>query len=125
MMNLAFGWLWITLGFADGLAMGLLFQREDWLGGYSALRRRMVRLAHVAFFGLGLLNVLFALSVPALPLAPVWLAAASWALVVGGVTMPLCCFLMAWRPVFTAAFAVPICSLLFGGLVISLGVLCP
>lgn len=124
-INEAFGWTWILAGIVTGLVLGLYFHRDDWLGGYDSLRRRLVRLGHISFIGLGALNILFALSGPRLHLPSGPLVLASRALVVGGVSMPLCCALMAWRRGFHLLFGVPVASLLLGvGLVVR-GVLGP
>ena len=120
-LNEAFGWGWILLGFLSGAILGLRFQREDFLGGYAALPRRMVRLGHISFFGLGLLNILFALSGPRIRLDPAWMAVASGAFVAGGLTMPLCCGLMAWRPSLQPLFAIPVASLVLGATLACLG----
>src|SRR6185436_1938733 len=52
-------WLWILPGFLSGMVLGMFFHREDWLGGYASLRRRMYRLGHISFFGLGAVNLFF------------------------------------------------------------------
>lgn len=122
-LNESFGWTWLLAGTVSGLALGLRFHREEWMGGYGSLRRRMIRLGHISFFGLGFLNILFALEAARAGLSPAWLAVASWALVTGGVTMPVCCGLMAWRPVFQPAFAVPVASLLLGVALTAFGML--
>jgi hypothetical protein len=57
--NLVLAWVWILLGFVSGLFQGMFFHGEHWLGGYASWRRRMYRLAHISFFGLGALNLLF------------------------------------------------------------------
>src|SRR5258706_550195 len=62
MLNLAFGWGWILLGVLSGALLGLHFHKEKFLGGYDAWPRRMTRLGHIAFFGTGILNVLYALT---------------------------------------------------------------
>ena len=68
-------------GAAAGAVPGLLFHDDEWAGGYSSFRRRMLRLGHISFFGIGILNVLFAV-----------------------IAMPLCCFLAAWiKPLFLLA----------------------
>ena len=72
----------------------------------------MTRLGHVSFFGLGILNVLFALSVRAVGLERVEVA--SWALIVGAATMPAVCYLSAWRPVARHLFFIPVLSVLVG-----------
>jgi len=122
-MNEAFGWVWILVGFVTGFALGLGFHRDDWLGGYGSHRRRMLRLGHISFLGLGFANVLFALSGPRLVLDPHTRAFAAWAFVTGGVTMPACCALMAWRRVFYWGFGVPVLSLLAGGTLAVIGIL--
>ncbi len=112
--NEAFGWGWTLAGMLAGAGLGLGFQREDWLGGYASHARRLLRLGHLSFIGLGIVNILFA-RLPA-PLAPDGPAAAvaSVALIVGAATMPACCALMAWRRGLQPLFALPVASLLLG-----------
>ena len=124
-INEAFGWVWILAGFLSGLVLGLFFQRDDWLGGYGSFRRRLIRLGHISFLGLGILNILFALSAPRIHLAPGPLALASRALLVGAVTMPLCCGLMAWRRGFHLLFGIPVASLVLGVVLVVRGILAP
>jgi len=98
-----------------GAVMGLFFWREDWLGGYGSWRRRMTRLAHVSFFGLGAINIAFTLSAShlALPRGAA-LTAASYCLCVGAAAMPLVCYLAAWRQPFRHLFAVPVAAVMAG-----------
>ena len=42
--NFILAWIWMLLGFVAGMVLGTFFQNENWLGGYSSFRRRMVRL---------------------------------------------------------------------------------
>ena len=123
--NEIFGWVWILAGLLSGLGLGLHFQREDWLGGYGSHPRRLIRLGHVSFLGLGFLNILFALAATRMKLGPEALGVASWALVMGGITMPLCCALMAWRRSMQPLFAVPVVSLLLGTALVVIGMLGP
>ena len=58
-INVMLAWLWILLGFISGMALGMFFHGENWLGGYTSFKRRMYRLGHISFFGLGTVNVLF------------------------------------------------------------------
>ena len=108
--NLRFGWVWILIGLISGTAAGLFFYNANWLGGYSSWRRRMVRLGHISFLGTGLLNLGFAFTValkPDDPPAP----ATSWLFLSGAVTMPLVCFLSAWKDQFRYLFVIPVASL--------------
>jgi len=113
-LNLAIAWIWILLGFASGFVMGLFFHRDDWLGGYDSFKRRLYRLAHIAFFGTGFVNFMFWLTAPRLGSGGTALAVASWAFVLGAVTMPICCVLMAKSKKFKLLFGVPVFSLITG-----------
>lgn len=114
-LNLIVAWLWILLGFVSGMALGMFFHRENWLGGYASLKRRMYRLAHISFFGLGAVNLFFWLTVRNIPISGPFLDIASWAFVIGAVTMPVCCVIMAHFPKLHLIFSVPVISLLVGG----------
>ncbi len=111
--NLIAGWIGILLGFVSGMISGLFFAREAWLGGYDSWTRRMVRLGHISFFGLGFINLAFALTLPRLSpeYDPVWTA---WLFIIGAATMPAVCYLSAYRKGFRHLFAVPVGSLLIG-----------
>src|SRR5688572_12642582 len=113
--NLLAGWMGFLAGAATGALMGLFFHRENWLGGYGSFPRRMIRLGHIACFGLGLINILFALTAATLPLTRA-ASIASSLLVAGIVTMPLTCFLTAWRKPFRLFFFIPAGSTI-GGIV--------
>ena len=111
-MNEALGWIWIHLGVISGALLGLGFLKPDFLGGYGSPERRLIRLGHISFFGLGLLNLLFALSVLDGPPVGWLLTTASIGLAAGAATMPLACGLVAWRRGLYPVFAVPVLSLL-------------
>jgi hypothetical protein len=120
-VNLLAGWTSLLLGFVSGAVPGLYFWREEWLGGYGSWRRRMVRLAHISFFGLGFINLFFALTLAQLGLSatsgPLYLA--SWLLVTGNWAMPAVCYLAAWRLPFRHLFFIPvICELLGVGILV-------
>ncbi len=91
------GWAGMLLGVLSGAVIGLYFHREGWMGGYGSFRRRMTRLGHIAFFGLGFLNLLYGLTIDAHPIADGAARLAATLLVAGLSTMSLCCFLTAWR----------------------------
>ncbi len=113
--NLLFGWFWMLVGMMGGAMIGLSFHNEKWLGGYGSWRRRMVRLAHVAFFGTGLINIAFALSVRSLAdegEAGVLLNASAVSLLIGATTMPLVCYGSAWRVGVRHLFFIPVVCLI-------------
>lgn len=103
------------------LVRGLLLARSRKHERYGSFRRRMVRLGHISFFGLGFLNLLFALSVGVLTLPPAHVQVASLSFIAGAVTMPLCCFLTAWHPPLRRLFPVPVVAVAAGILTLLLG----
>jgi len=116
--NLILAWLWILLGFISGMALGMFFHGENWLGGYASFRRRMYRLGHISFFGLGAVNLLFYLTVQNCSLSGPLIHFASLAFIVGAIAMPICCVVMAHFPKAHLIFAVPVVSLITGGILI-------
>jgi hypothetical protein len=109
-INLYAGWLGMLGGVLSGSLIGLRFHRPDWLGGYDAFPRRMVRLGHISFFGIGMLNVLFGLTVSQTQLRPGPLHVASIGFIVGAVLMPATCFLTAWRERLRHLFVLPVAA---------------
>ncbi len=110
-MLIVFGWCWFVMGIVSGVLLGLGFHHEQWWGGYDAWRRRLARLGHISFFGTGGLALAMGLSgvVLELPREGLW-GPGMW-VVVGAVTMPLCCFLSAWRKGLRHGFALPVVTL--------------
>ena len=106
-LNFIAGWLCFLFGAISGALIGLRFHRENWLGGYDSFCRRLLRLGHIAFFGLGLINILFAICASFAPPTH-FIQAASLMLAGGAATMPAVCFLSAWKPAFRHAFFMPV-----------------
>ena len=112
-LNILAAWVGILSGVLAGVAQGLFFHRDDWLGGYASWRRRLMRLGHVSFFGIAFLNLAFAWTArqsgwgPYSPIPAVTLAAAQ-------VLMPLVCYLAAWRPGMRRLFVLPVSCVLVG-----------
>jgi hypothetical protein len=105
-LNFFAGWGLILVGFLCGAGIGLFFHREDFWGGYTSFRRRIVRLGHIALVALGLINVVFAISVPADGSA--FIRVASMCFVAGAVAMPAVCFLSGWRQPMRHLFFIPV-----------------
>lgn len=112
-VNLVFAWLLIVLGVVFGMGIGSFFHREDWWGGYASHRRRLYRLAHVSFFGLAILNLLFYFTMNGAATAQSVMVA-SWCFVVGGASMPIVAVVFAHRPNLRVLFAVPVIAVLLG-----------
>lgn len=121
--NLVLAWLWIVLGFASGASLGMRFHDENWLGGYASHKRRLYRLAHISFFGLAIINLLFYFTVRHQPAIHGALVVAAWGFILGAATMPICCLIMAHHTSCRLLFAVPVSGLLVGGLLTLWGVI--
>jgi len=110
-LNFAAGWWLVLAVFASGALIGLGFHREEFLGGYGSFRRRLVRLGHIALAALGALNIVYGLS--PLPGGPGRQASLAGILFLGGaITMPLVCFLTAWKAPFRHLFFIPVVQLM-------------
>lgn len=102
------------LGVVVGAIMGLFFHQDSWAGGYASFRRRMLRLAHVSFFGIGFINLLYGLTLQVIDIKPVLAIIASRGFLVGGLLMPTVCFLTAWKTTFRHLFPIPVIGVLIG-----------
>lgn len=115
-LNFYAAWIGILLGFIAGAILGLFFHDENWMGGYSSWRRRMARLGHISFFGIALINLTYSLSIAVFK---VQLATPypSYLFIAGAITMPLICFLSAYKKNFRHLFPVPVLCLVAGTLI--------
>lgn len=120
-MNLLAGWIGVLGGVLSGAIIGLFFHRDDWVGGYGSFSRRMIRLGHISFFGIGFLNFALGLTFTAVSLSASHMQVAAYAMVVGAITMPLLCFLTAWRKAFRHLFFIPVISVLVSALAVVSG----
>ena len=111
MLNIYAAWIAILVGVLTGITTGIFFHKEEFLGGYSSWTRRLMRLGHVSFFGLGFINLLFALTSRTLGIES-GIEAASVLFVIGLITMPTVCYLSAFRKVFRHLFFIPVLSIL-------------
>lgn len=110
----AIAWIGMLLGVLSGALIGLFFHREEWMGGYSSFRRRLTRLGHISFFGLGFINFFFAISHQIAGVATAMAYPAAVAFTVGAAAMPTCCFLSAWKKPFRHLFFIPVTGVATG-----------
>lgn len=114
LLSLFIGWAGLLAGIASGAIMGAFFHDEEWLGGYGSYRRRMLRLGHISFFGLGFLNLIFGLTQAVVFFPDRLSKIIAVCLFIGALTMPVCCFLSAWRKRLRHLFPLPVLSLAIG-----------
>ncbi len=113
MINLYAAWIGIFAGCIAGAVQGLFFHKDDWLDGYGSWRRRLTRLGHISFFGIGFINFAFAVSLQMLDMEGE-LVLSSRLLIVALITMPLLCYLSAFKKPFRNLFFIPAGSVIVG-----------
>ncbi len=109
------GWGLLLIAFVSGAGLGLFFHHENFLGGYTSFRRRLMRLGHIALAALGMVNLLYAFS--PWPGPSQWQttpASVSW--ILGALSMPAACFLTSWNIRFRPLFAAPVTLLIMAAI---------
>jgi hypothetical protein len=101
-------------GAISGAVVGLYFHDENWIGGYGSFSRRLVRLGHISFFGIGILNVLAGLTLLGIEPTHKYSEIVVWGFTFALFAMPLCCFLTAWRKGFRHFFPLPVIGVFAG-----------
>ncbi|MDA1193445.1 MAG: hypothetical protein O3A46_17350 [Candidatus Poribacteria bacterium] len=131
-LNIAFGWVWMNFGFLTGLLMGMKAEQfglnkldvgPTWMGGYDSVPRRLLRLGHIAFIMLPVLNILYGNHIDAAHLPVVWKKTGSAAMIFGGIGVPVLCLLaVAVRPA-KRFVGIPATAVLIANLIIAWGFL--
>lgn len=91
--NLAVGWSSIAIGAVTGLILSLWSFNgpvpvPEGIGAYVDLSRRLMRLGHIAFFGLGILNIMLARHVASCRLEPAIARLALASMNLGNILLP-------------------------------------
>lgn len=102
------GWISISLGILTGAVIGMCFHREGWFGGYASEGRRLLRLGHIAFFGMAFLNFSAAFTAYIRPADGFIPLLGAIGLYVATTTMPLVCIRSAFRGINRLLFFVPV-----------------
>jgi len=123
-INLVAGWAGILLGILAGVAIGLRFADDHWLGGYGSWPRRLLRLGHVSFFGLGFLNLVYYFTAARIGGsldgglgAGLWVAGPS--LLIAAAAMPVVCVAAGLHKPARRWFFVPVLAALVGTLAVA------
>jgi hypothetical protein len=122
--NLYTAWACMLVGAVVGALSGLFFHKQEWFGGYASWQRRMLRLGHISFFGIAFINFAFVFTIMYLDIRKPMLLP-SLLLIVGAITMPLVCFLSAYKRFFRHLFFVPVVSIIVAMVVFLVGGVLP
>ena len=126
-LNRTVGWVSLVLGAISGLIFGLWsfggpVEVPAWLGDYGVVARRLARLCHISFFGLGILNLLVARELPRCALREKAKQTAAAAMNFGNVFLPLGLFAAAVYHPAKYALALPGFSVALALAIIAYGV---
>lgn len=109
----------LLLGAVSGGILGLWsfdgpVRPPELLQDYTAVGRRLMRLGHIAFFGLGILNLVLARELSVLRLSPISRRVLALAMIGGNVLMPAGLFVAALYPAFKFFLPVPSIAVVLG-----------
>jgi len=111
--NLYAAWIGILLGCLGGAVQGLFFRKENWMGGYGSWTRRMMRLGHISFIGIALINIAFAMTASTMGIEnEIYIPSVLF--IIASVGMPLVCYLSAIKDTFRHLFFIPALSVIAG-----------
>jgi len=90
--NISFGWIWILVGLLVGAIMGMWSFNGPMpspVGDYTSLPRRMLRLSHIAFIALAIINILYGYEIDKIKIKDKLKRICSKCMIYGAVLMPI------------------------------------
>ncbi|MHC4953406.1 MAG: hypothetical protein ACYTGZ_05905 [Planctomycetota bacterium] len=125
--NREVAWWSLALGAATGTVLGLWsfdgpVPTPPFLGAYDETARRLARLGHIAFFGLGFLNLFVARELPRLGLTEGGRRLAARAMNFGNLGLPLTLFAASAYAPLKYAMALPASAVLLALVLTAYGV---
>ncbi len=120
-INVMFGWVWMGFGFIAGMLMGLWAEGDNWLGGYGSLTRRYLRLGHIAFIALSIINILYGKELYSVILSDTHKNLGSYLMLFGAVGIPLVCVFAAFWRKTKYLLPLPASALLIGTIILVIG----
>ena len=122
-INILFGWAWMCVGFISGMTLGLWAEGEEWLGGYSSITRRYLRLAHVAFIALSVINILYGKELGSVALPNHIKSICSALMIFGAVGVPIACISAAFYRKAKYFLPLPALAVLIGTAILVIGMI--
>jgi len=120
-INILFGWAWMCVGLFSGMILGLRAEGENWLGGYASVTRRYLRLAHVAFIALSIINILYGKELGSVALPNYVKGIGSALMIFGAAGVPITCILAAFFRKARYFLPLPALAVLIGAIVLVIG----
>ncbi len=122
-INVLFGWAWMCLGFISGMILGIWAEGEQWLGGYASITRRYLRLGHVAFIALSIINILYGKELGAVTLPVHIKNIGSYLMIFGAIGVPTTCISAAFFRKTKYFLPLPALALLAGSSILVIGMI--
>ncbi len=122
-VNILFGWAWMCVGFISGMALGLWSEGEKWLGGYASITRRYLRLAHVAFIALSVINILYGKELGSVTLPTHIRSIGSALMIFGAAGVPIACISAAFYRKAKYFLPLPALAVLIGTAILVIGMI--
>jgi len=122
-INILFGWAWMCVGFLSGMTLGLWAEAENWLGGYVSVTRRYLRLSHVAFIALSIINILYGKELGTIDLSNHIKNIGSALMIFAAAGVPLACISAAFFRKTRYFLPLPALAALIGTIILVIGLL--
>jgi hypothetical protein len=122
--NISFGWIWILIGIIVGAIMGMWSFNGPLtspVGDYVSLPRRMLRLSHIAFIALAIINILYGYEIDKTRLKEKLKKLGSNCMIYGGVLMPLVLLVSVFFENFKYLTAIPATLIIIALILMVLG----
>jgi hypothetical protein len=113
----------MCLGFVFGMILGMWAEGEKWLGGYTSLTRRYLRLAHVAFIALSIINILYGKELGVIDLPIPVKNIGSYLMIFGAAGVPLTCISAAFFRKTRYLLPLPAVAVLAGTSILVIGMI--
>ncbi len=108
--NISFGWIWILSGIIIGAIMGMWSFNGPLaspVGDYTSLPRRLLRLSHIAFIALAVINILYGYEIDKIKAKEKLKKIGSNFMIYGAVLMPLILLMSVFFEVFKYLTVIP------------------
>jgi hypothetical protein len=111
----------MCVGLLAGMLLGLRAEGENWLGGYASVARRYLRLAHVAFIALSLINILYGKELGTINLPDYLKNIGSTLMIFGAAGVPITCISAAFIRKTKYFLPLPASAVLIGAFILVIG----
>ena len=111
----------MCLGLILGMIMGIWAEGKQWLGGYVSVTRRYLRLGHVAFIALSIINILYGKELPLIDLNDNMKNIGSYLMIFGAVGVPVICVAAAFIRKIKYFLPLPASAILVGTIILAIG----